>query len=153
MQAYEALAVGALAGLLSASLMTLVEAPFWRKLGISGAVEWQVNLVMVSWLLHEGYDPRKRLQEALAMHVLHGGIFGALLAGILSLLVPLSPYEVIAAAELLSVALWSIVPLLLRRPFEKSAGAGFSPTGLEISLISHLVYGLSLGAILAALMG
>jgi hypothetical protein len=153
MQVYEALVLGAGAGLVSASLMTLVEAPFWRKIGISGVVEWQVNLVMVSWLLHEQYDPRKRLPDALGMHVLHGAVFGALLGGVLNLLAPLSPFGDVAAAEFMTLILWSMVPLLLWRPFMTATGARFSRIGLLISLIGHLVYGFALGEIIAVLMG
>ena len=40
-------------GLLSAILMTIVGIPFWRKWGMEGMTDWQVNAVMVSKLLRK----------------------------------------------------------------------------------------------------
>ena len=42
-----------LAGLAAGVLMTLFEIPFWKKWGLEGVAEWQVNAVMVSVLISE----------------------------------------------------------------------------------------------------
>jgi len=148
-----ALADGTVSGFLAAALMTSFEACFWRTMGIGGVVEWQVNLVMVSQLLHEKYNPEKRLREALGMHLVHGALFGALLGGIFSASSKLSASDYILAAVALSLFLWLLVPFLFRKSFEGRTGARFSRAGIGISLASHLVYGLALGVCLTALMG
>ncbi len=150
MQLFEALMVGAGSGLGSAVLMTLFEAYFWRKMGIGGVVEWQINLVMVSQILHEQYNPTRRLKAALGMHLLHGAIFGSFLGAVLSPAERLGTADIFAAAVALGLVLWLVVPFTFRKPFEAPIGARFSNVGIGISLASHLVYGAALAAFLAA---
>jgi hypothetical protein len=151
MQSYEMLAFGAGTGLAAAVLMTLFETTFWRKLGLEGAVEWQVNQVMVSSLLREKYDPGRRLKEAITMHLIHGTLIGSILGTSLGLLAVPGGYFVPAAVSL-SLALWLFVPYLFRGHFETSANVRFSRRGLSISFASHVVYGVSLGALLALIL-
>jgi hypothetical protein len=140
--------LGAVTGLLSAALMTAFEFPFWSSRGLSGVVEWQVNQILVSWVLREKYDQGRRLGEALVMHLFHGAVAGAILGAVLaSLFLPYRGYFWLAGL-LFSLLLWSLVPFVLRKQFERIAGTRFTNSGLAISLLSHIVYGLSLGLML-----
>lgn len=138
---------GAGTGLAAAALMTLFETAFWKKFGLVGVVEWQVNQVMVSSLLRERYEPARRMKEAIAMHLVHGAAIGAVFGAWVGLLAVPASYFVPAALAL-SLVLWLLVPFLFRSPFEKVASIRFSRRGLIISLASHIVYGASLGALL-----
>jgi hypothetical protein len=144
--------LGGGAGFLSAVLMTAFEAPFWSCWGMKGVVEWQVNQILVSRLTGERYDAGRRLREALAMHLLHGTIAGAFLAAFLSaFFLALQPsFWFIGLA--FSLLLWSVVPFLFRGPLERMGGIQFTSRGMVVSLLSHVVYGVSLGLMLQALL-
>ena len=141
--------VGGAAGLLSTALMVASETPFWFRQGIDGVVEWRVNQILVSAVLGERHDPKRRLGEALGMHLFHGAVGGAFLAALLSVLLPSSRGVYWLAALLFSLLLWTLVPLFRGR-LETTGGAALTDRGLAISLFVHVVYGLSLGLLLQA---
>jgi len=151
MQLLEATAAGAGAGFAAAILMTSFEAPFWKRMGIKGVVEWQVNQVLVAIVLGEPYDPTKRLTEALTMHLIHGTVIGVILGTALNVTPSIATAYYLPIGVALSLVLWLIAPFLSRNYFERRAGDDFSAAGLLISFGSHLVFGVALGAVLVAL--
>lgn len=148
----DALGLGATAGFASTVLMILFEFPFWRSLGTSGVVEWEVNQIFVSRILGQEHDPKGRLKEALAMHLLHGTVAGAALAAVLFYFLPGARTLYWLAGLVLSLLLWSIVPFVFRGSIESAGKVIFSRTGLLVSLLSHVVCGTSSGLTLQALL-
>ena len=74
--------VGAgLAGLAAGVLMTMFEIPFWKKWGMEGVAEWQVNAVMVSVLIRRFTRRRAGALMAVAMHLFHAAVLGILRPG------------------------------------------------------------------------
>jgi hypothetical protein len=138
---------GCFAGLVAAVCMTIFELPFWRRWGMEGVAEWQVNAVIVS-LLIRGFT-RKRVSASMvvAMHLFHGAVLGIvfrlLLLGLIgsSFLSSLVPAYAIAY----SAVLWIISPFLTRGLFERSGGYLMTGKGLTVSFLSHIVYGILLG--------
>jgi hypothetical protein len=142
--------LGGGAGFLSTALMTTFEAPFWSSWGLSGVVEWQVNQILVSRLVGGKYEAGRRLKGALAMHLLHGTVGGAFLAAVLvSFLLTLQPFFWFAGLAF-SLLLWSVVPFFFRGRLERMGGVRFTTRGMVVSLLSHVVYGVSLGLMLQA---
>jgi hypothetical protein len=148
----EAAVKGFGAGLVSVALMALFELPFWRARGMEGVVEWQVNQILVSKVLRQGYDPSMRLPLALASHFLHGVVAGGVLAIILAAFLLQFAFYFLLVGLLFSLFLWSLVPLTFRRALESAGRVQFSRGGMLVSLASHMVYGLVLGALLQALL-
>ncbi|HXQ91441.1 MAG TPA: hypothetical protein VN739_00435, partial [Nitrososphaerales archaeon] len=70
------LLVAAFFGMVSATFMTLVESLFWRRWGMSGVSEWQMNWVTLSVLGIISVDGENREPKAswkvTASHLIHG---------------------------------------------------------------------------------
>ncbi len=135
------------AGLLAAICMTIFELPFWRRWGMEGVAEWQVNAVIVSVLIRKFTRRRVVASMSVAMHLFHGAILGILfrllLLGLLGTTILSS--SVIGYAIVYSVVLWIISPFLTRRFFELSGGFRMTRKGLAVSFLAHNVYGVFLG--------
>lgn len=152
--------IGAIAaGLSAALLMTSSEFPFWRKWGMAGVGEWQVDSVIYSRiLLHRP----KLIEEngfpwkTVGTHLLNGIIAGVafrLLLPTFYLFVPDARISILYDAIVYSFVLWLIFPTLGRTTFETLGKLQISNRGLLASLISHFVYGIFLGLFLELLMG
>jgi hypothetical protein len=78
------------AGLVATICMTVFEFPFWRRWGMEGVAEWQVNTVMVSVLIRRLMLRRVVAWMSVAMHLFHGAALGIVfrLLLLLDLLVP-----------------------------------------------------------------
>jgi len=139
-------------GLVSAVLMTLVETPFWKKWGMEGMTEWQVNSVMVSKLFGKSKEINQpELSWTIASHLLHGvaaGIVVRLLLPTLFWLVPVSKMSMLLDAVVYSVALWAFFLVWGRRKFESVGRIQITSRGLLCSLLSMIVYGIFLGIML-----
>ncbi len=146
------LALGAAAGFSATALMTLFEYPFWRRIGIGGVVEWEVNQILVSWILTRDHTRTQGLRGALGMHLLHGTVAGALLGVALTSLAPGARSVYWFAGLALSLLLWSVVPFIFRGAFEEKGRVRFSRLGMFLSFLSHVVYGVSLGFLLQILL-
>jgi tellurite resistance protein TehA-like permease len=144
----EALAEGLGAGLVSTGVMVLFEFPFWKAGGMAGVVEWQVNQILVSKVLREEYNESTRLLPALGMHFLHGMVARGILAVVLASFLLQFAWYFWAFGILFSFFLWMLVPFALRREFETAGRIRFTRSGILVSLVSHLIYGLILGIIL-----
>jgi hypothetical protein len=139
---------GGIAGLLAGLFMILSEVPFWRRLGIPGVVEWQVNEIMASRLFNEPYNAGKKLGSAILMHLFHGMALGILFTILVSFILPTGFTILLVAGLSYSLALWLFVPFSLRRVFERAGRTRFTQTGMIVALLGHLVYGLALGGVL-----
>src|SRR6058998_3327951 len=108
------------AGLLAAICMTIFELPFWRRWGMEGVAEWQVNAVIVSLLIRRFTQRRVVASMSVAMHLIHGAalgiIFRLLLIALLETTILSS--SIIGDAIVYSIGLWIISPFLTRRFLE-----------------------------------
>src|SRR6266852_9206124 len=97
------------AGLVAAISMTLVEIPFWKKWGMEGVAEWQVNSVIV-WVLIRKFTRRRVVTSmSVAMHLFHGAVLGFLFFVLLDLLQAANVLPtVIIYALVYTVLLWII---------------------------------------------
>src|SRR5712692_5503390 len=129
------------AGLVAAICMTLVEIPFWKKRGMRGVAEWQVNSVIV-WVLIRKLTRRRVVSSmSVAMHLFHGAALGTLFLVLLdySQTTTLLPI-VLVYAVVYSSLLWIVSPFLTRKLFEAAGGFRITRKGLAVSFLSHIVY-------------
>jgi hypothetical protein len=139
-------------GLVSAAIMTLFEFPFWKKWGMEGVAEWQVNLVMVSKLFTRFNEINQPgLSWIIASHLTHGitaGIAFWLLFPLISSIVPIIWDSIIIGAITYSIVLWFLFLVLGRKTFESAGRIRITNCGLFFSFLSMLVYGFFLGLLL-----
>ncbi len=136
-------------GLLSSALMTLTEIPFWRKWGMQGVADWQVNQVMVSKLLGKSEAINQvGASWIIASKLIHGaaaGLVFRLLLPIFFWLIPISKTLIIPDGIIYGIALWAIFLLGGRRIFERAGGIKMTRDGLLCGLLALLIYGIFLG--------
>jgi len=137
-------------GLLATIGMTIFELPFWRRWGMEGIAEWQVNAVIVSVLIRKFTQRRVVAPMSVAMHLFHGAslgvVFRLLLLGLFGTAILSS--SVLSYAIVYSIVLWIISPFLTRRFFERSGGFRMTRKGLAVSFLAHNVYGVFLGLLI-----
>jgi hypothetical protein len=141
-----------IAGFLSAVIMTIVESPFWKKWGIQGVGEWQVNWVMVSRLREKWKSMQKPiLSWTIASHLSHGVIVGVAFRILLSFffLIPFAKVSIILDAIVFSLGLWFLFIVLSRRVYEKAGGIRITNRGMLVALLSDTVYGFFLGLLIS----
>lgn len=139
--------------------MTLSEYPFWRKWGMEGVGEWQVDTVIYSriilrraGLIVESGFPWKTV----ATHLLNGiiaSIAFRLLLPVFYIFIPDARLSLIYDTTVYSFVLWVLFPVMGRTTFEALGHIQISNRGLLVSLLSHIVYGIFLGIFLNLLMG
>ena len=141
-----------LAGLVAAICMTLVEIPFWRKWGIEGVAEWQVNSVIV-WVLIRKFTRRGVVTSmSVAMHLFHGAVLGPLFLAPLYLSKTATVLPMILVYALAySVLLWIFSPYLTRNLFASVGGFRMTREGLTVSFLAHVIYGIVLGFLISIL--
>jgi len=138
-----------LAGLVAAICMTIVEVPFWKKWGIEGVAEWQVNSVIVSMLIRKFSNRRVSISMSVGMHLLHGAALGIVFRVLLALLGTAIPASsILTYAIVYSGVLWIISPFLSRSLFERAGGFRMTKRGLAVSFLAHGVYGVFLGLLI-----
>jgi len=140
-------------GLVAAICMTIVELPFWKKWGIEGVAEWQVNSVIVSMFIRKSSNRRVTIPKSVGMHLLHGAALGIVFRALLTsqgTTIPAS--SVLAYAIVYSGVLWIISPFLTRSRFERAGGFRMTERGLAVSFLAHNIYGVFLG-LLTPLLG
>lgn len=141
-------AIGAfVAGLVATIFMTLFELPFWRRWGMEGVAEWQVNAVIVSLLIRNLTRRRVSGSMVVAMHLFHGAILGIvfrlLVLDLFGMTLP--SVTLLGYAVVYSAVLWIISPFLTRSIFERSGGFHTTRKGLTVSFVSHNIYGILVG--------
>lgn len=145
-------------GLASGILMTLSEYPFWRRWGMEGVGEWQVDTVIYSKiilrrpsLIVEPGFPWKTI----ATHLLNGVIASVafrLLLPLFYVFIPDARLSIVYDTTVYSFVLWILFPVMGRTTFETLGQIKISNRGLLVSLLSHVVYGVFLGIFLSLLM-
>lgn len=137
---------GSLAGLIAAICMTLFEIPFWRRWGMEGVAEWQVNFVIV-WVMIRKFTGRRVVTSmSVAMHLFHGAVLGLLFLVLLDLLQRANVLPtVIVYALVYTVLLWIVSPYLTRNLFASVGGFRITGQGLTVSFLGHIIYGVLLG--------
>lgn len=141
-----------LIGLVAAICMTVFELPFWKKWGMGGVAEWQVNTVIVSVLFRKFRHRRGGTSMSVAMHWFHGAALGIGFRVLLNLSGMMILSLVLVYAVLYGVALWIISPFLTRRLFELAGGFQMTRNGLMVSFLAHIVYGVVLGLLIPVLL-
>jgi hypothetical protein len=137
---------GSFDGLVATICMTLFEFPFWKKYGLGGVAEWQINIVMVSIFIRRFKVRKAATSMAVAMHLLHGIILGMLFRLILFFSgITLTTSLALIYAIAYSTLLWIFSPYLTRNIFESHGGFSMTPTGLKTSFVAHIIYGVALG--------
>ena len=129
--------------------MTIFELPFWKKWGIEGVAEWQVNSVIVTTLIRKFSNRRVGISMSVGMHLFHGaalGIVFRVLPALLGTAVP-AP-SILIYAIVYSGLLWIISPFLSRSLFERAGGFKMTKRGLAVSFLAHNVYGVFLGLLI-----
>ena len=143
------LLVGSAIGFLGAAIMTIVEIPFWKKWGLEGVADWQVNAVMVSKLIGKSKSVNEvGLSWISASKLSHGvaaGLVFRLLLSVIFWLIPVSNMLLLLGAVVYSIALWAIFLVLGRKTFESVGGIRITRVGLLSSLLTLIAYGIVLG--------
>lgn len=143
------LALAGLVGLVGAVVMTAFEYPFFRKWGMAGVTEWQVNWVMVS-ALHKKWKQLKTpiLSWTIASHLSHGIVAGIAFRLILPLLftsLPFSRMSTVLDAVVFTVILWFLFTFSGRGVYEATGEIRVTNRGLLGALLSGVVFGGVLG--------
>jgi hypothetical protein len=141
-----------IAGLLSACIMTCIEYPFWRKWGMQGVAEWQINWVMVSRLSKNWKMKRAPvLSWTIASHLFHGIVAGAVFRLLLAyvIVVPTERYLIILSGIVFGFALWFLFTFLMRGIYESVGKITITRKGLFGALLSDSVYGFVLGLLIS----
>jgi hypothetical protein len=139
-----------LAGLVAAVCMTIVETPFWRRWGMEGVAEWQVNSVIVRVFIRRFTERKVRTPMSVAMHLFHGAALGVLFVAPLELLqTAVTLHLVLLYAIVYTVLLWIVSPYLTRNLFASLGGFQITRKGLAVSLLGHIIYGILLGLLVS----
>jgi len=141
---------GLLGGLAATLSMTIIEIPFWKKWGLKGILEWHENQILYSRLT--GNNPKRlSLFGIFLLHFTNGGL-GGLGFYLLLYLVPIFLTSSIYIVGLIyGLFLWIFTLLPIHKPitnidpFNHPQGVG----PIVVSLIGHLIYGITLSWIFA----
>ena len=147
---FEFLQNGLITGLLATLFMTIFQIPIWKKWGIFSILQWHENQTLTSKLFNKSIDDS--LLPSFAFHSLHGGLGGI---GFAAVVYYFHITNYIFAGSVLGV-LFTFILLLIHKPITGNSPfkqpLNMNPFGpFVISLISHLVYGLTLGYFLSIL--
>ena len=137
-------------GLLGAIIMTLVGIPFWRKWGMEGMTDWQVNAIMVSKLLRKSKTTNQLswIIASLFSHGIAAAIALRLLLPIFFWSIPISKMSILLDSVVYSLILWAIFLVLGRGTYESAGGIRITNRGLLSSLLCLIIYGIILGTLL-----
>ncbi|MDH2901757.1 MAG: hypothetical protein PXY39_12385 [archaeon] len=143
--------LAAISGFFAAVIMTLVEYPFWKRWGMQGVAEWQVNWVMISSLNKKWKAIRNPiLSWTIASHLSHGVLAGIAFRLLLPYFfeIPFGRVSLILDAVVFGVALWFLFTFLGRRMYESTGKIKITSLGLLGALLSDTVYGFFLGLLI-----
>lgn len=138
--------VGLLAGVVATGCMTLWELPFFRRFGIEGCLDWQINQHALSRLNGKPVDANLAL--GLVVHWVVGTAAGT---GFSLVARAQSTSALMHAGIGFGIVLWVLL-MVVRKPITGRAPVegrhGWLAAG--VSLVGHVAYGLVLSALLAA---
>jgi hypothetical protein len=137
--------------------MALSEYPFWKRWGLVGVSEWQVDRIILSRiilrrskLIDEPSFPWKTIGTHLLNSII-AGIGFSVLQSIFYSYLPIMMFSVLYNTIVYSFILWVLFPVLGRSTFESLGKITIYNRGLLVSLLSHFVYGISFGFLLLIL--
>ena len=134
---------GFLAGLIATFVMTIIQIPIKRKLGLYAVLEWHENQSIMSYLTKKNVD--EVVLSGLVLHFINGGLAGIAFS-VLIWFLGIS-YWLPGMGIIYGILLWFFTLALIH---ERVTGLSLRkhPLGLTpsiISLVLHLVYGFMLG--------
>jgi hypothetical protein len=136
-------------GFLGAAIMTIVEIPFWKKWGLEGVADWQVNAVLVSKLIGKSKSVNEVglfwINASKLSHGVAAGLVFRLLLSVIFWLIPVSNMLLLLGAVVYSIALWVIFLVIGRKTFESVGGIRITRVGLLSGLLTLIAYGIVLG--------
>ncbi|HWH52209.1 MAG TPA: hypothetical protein VN651_11760 [Gemmatimonadaceae bacterium] len=134
-------------GVAATACMTAWELIFYRRFGLEGCLDWDINQHLLERL--NGKPASANLIEGLGLHILVGAAVGAAFSEVVHRVSAHDALSALGLGAVLGVALWLFL-LPLRR-----IATGLGPMdgrlgGLPIliSLVGHLIYGVMLGALI-----
>jgi uncharacterized protein DUF6789 len=134
-------------GAAATACMTAWELVFYRRFGLEGCLDWDINQHLLERL--NGKPASANLIEGLGLHILVGAAAGAAFFEVLHRVSAHEATTILAGGVAFGVALWLFL-LPLRR-----FATGLGPMGgrlgglpILISLVGHLIYGAVLGALI-----
>lgn len=142
----------ALIALVSSVIMTLCEFYFWKKWGMEGTADWQVNSVVVSKFIGKIKEPKKTgLWWIITSQLSHGVAAGVVFWLLFQFFkpVPFTSSMIIFVTVAYSIGLWFLFLVLGRRSFESLGRIRITGQGLMRSLLSLAIYGFFLGLLLS----
>src|SRR5256885_2527397 len=132
--------------------MTLVEIPFWKRWGMEGVSEGQVNSVIVRVIIRKFTQTRVVVSMSVAMHLFHGVALGMLFLLLLDLLrTAIILSSVLVYATFYNGLLWIVSPYLTRNLFASVGGFRITGKGLAVSFLGHIIYGIFLALLISIL--
>ncbi len=147
---------GIIAGLISTSLMTIFEIPFWRKWGIQGILEWHENQILISKLIKKitriEYDTIS-YNGILLLHITNGVITAIVFPFVnlyfSSLFFSSNEMRIsIMLGIAYGILLWILTLLPIHKPIT-GLPVWNHPIGKGPAIVSfcgHIIYGITLGA-------
>jgi hypothetical protein len=152
--------IGLTAGLLSTTIMTIFEIPFWRLWGVTGILEWHENQVLISKLAKKIKKKSQGPNSYVGILLLHfiNGVLAAMIFPFINLIFPhpffVNKYLLVIAYGIgYGILLWLLTLLPIHKPIT-GVSIRNHPLGKKPVLISfsgHLIYGSVLGATTAIL--
>jgi hypothetical protein len=145
---------GIATGLISTTIMTIWELPFWKIWGIQGILEWHENQILVAKIIKKFKRTENNSTSYIGIFLLHiiNGTLAALVFPFVYLFFT-SPFFInkfsisIIAGIIYGIFLWILTLLPIHKPI-----TGLSiwdhPLGkgpLIISFCGHMLYGITLG--------
>jgi hypothetical protein len=147
---------GIIAGLVSTSIMTIYEIPFWRIWGIKGILEWHENQILTSKLIKKFSETESDMDTyagILLLHTINGTLAGIIFPFIYLFFTSLSYTHGFQLSAILGtifgILLWLLTLLPIHKPIT-GLSVWNHPLGKGPAIISfcgHILYGFTLGIV------
>src|SRR5205807_10067078 len=125
-------------GLVAAICMTIFELPFWKKWGIEGVAEWQVNSVIVTTLIRKFSNRRVGISMLVGLHLYHGAALSIVFRVLQALLGTAVPApSILIYAIVYSGLLWIISPFLFMSLVVRSGSFKITTRRSADSFLAH----------------
>ncbi len=125
--------------------MTLLELPAYLRGGYRAILDWEINQELSSRVAHR--PPESMVVPGLLLHFLHGAAASLVFVVGLSWIAIVAPLWVLGLG--FGVTLWLIsLPIAFSVTRLSTKTGRPSRSAMVVSLVAHLLYGLSLGILL-----
>ena len=146
---------GIIAGLISTSIMTIFEIPFWKLWGIKGILEWHENQIIGSKILKKikKTNYKANYKVILLLHIING-VLAAIVFPFVNLIFPYPTFSnrylfSIIYGIVYGILLWILTLLPIHKPITglsiKNHPLGNGPS--IVSFSGHILYGTLVGII------